>query len=138
MTEQHQDRIVLEPATASVAEGRRWAARQATDAHADAEAARTVELLTSEVLTNAVVHTRAHDDIALTAECHDDCVRVAVTDTDPTLPLVRPLSAGRAGGNGMRIVDALATRWGIELHPGRGKTVWFETPMHPGGHLLTA
>jgi hypothetical protein len=30
----------------------------------------------------------------------------------------------------MRIVDALALRWGIDLHPGVGKTVWFETPVH--------
>lgn len=132
------DRLVLEPATSSVAEGRRWAVRQATRAHADAEAARTLELLTSEVLTNAVVHTRAHRRIALHAECRDDCVRVAVTDPDSTLPLVKPGSAARAGGNGMRIVDALASRWGIELHPGRGKTVWFETALHPAAHLLTA
>lgn len=134
----NDDRIVLEPATSSVAEGRRWAVRQAARAHADAEASRTLELLTSEVLTNAVVHTRAHRRIALHAECRDDCVRVAVTDPDPTLPLVRPGSPVRAGGNGMRIVDALASRWGVELHPGRGKTVWFETPVHPAGHLLTA
>jgi anti-sigma regulatory factor (Ser/Thr protein kinase) len=132
------DRIVLEPAAHSVAEGRRWAVRQAARAHADAEGARTLELLTSEVLTNAVVHTRAHRHIALTAECHDDCVRVAVTDEDSTLPLVRSSSTGRAGGNGMRIVDALASRWGIELHPGRGKTVWFEARTHPVGNLLTA
>ena len=133
-----QDRLVLEPDTRCVAEGRRWALRQAVRAHADAEASSTLELLTSEVLTNAVVHTRAHERIALTALQHDDCVRVEVTDTDLTLPVVRPGSAGRAGGNGMRIVDALATRWGIELHPGRGKTVWFETPVHPVAHVLTA
>jgi hypothetical protein len=52
-----------------------------------------------------------------------------VTDPDPTLPVVRPGRAGRIGGNGMRIVAALATRWGIDLHPGGGKTVWFETPV---------
>ncbi|WP_454050638.1 ATP-binding protein [Cellulomonas sp. Marseille-Q8402] len=131
-------RLVLEPEPGSVAEGRRWAVRQAERAHVSPEAARTVELLTSEVLTNAVVHTRGHRHIDLTAECHDDCVRVSVTDPDPTLPLVRPGSAGRAGGHGMRIVDALASRWGVDLHPGRGKTVWFETPVATLGRLLTA
>jgi anti-sigma regulatory factor (Ser/Thr protein kinase) len=131
-------RLVLDPEPHAVAEGRQWAAARATLAHASAEEAATVELLTSEVLTNAVVHTRAHRHIALTAECHDDCVRVTVTDPDPTLPVVRPGNAGRSGGNGMRIVDALASRWGIDLHPGRGKTVWFETPVAAVPHLLTA
>lgn len=132
------DRLVLDPAPGSVAAGRRWAVRQAERAHATAEATRTVELLTSEVLTNAVVHTRAHRHIRLTAECHDDCVRVEVTDPDPTLPLVKPGSTRRIGGQGMRLVDALASAWGIDLHPGVGKTVWFETPVASHRHLLTA
>ncbi|MCG7284591.1 ATP-binding protein [Cellulomonas sp. ACRRI] len=129
-------RLVLDPEPSSVATGRRWAAREAAEAHATTEEARTVELLTSEILTNAVVHTRAHRHIALTADCHDGCVRVEVTDPDPTLPLVKPGNARRLGGHGMRLVDALATAWGIDLHPGRGKTVWFET--RTGEHGLTA
>ncbi|GIG34669.1 ATP-binding protein [Cellulomonas pakistanensis] len=131
-------RLVLDPEPGSVATGRRWAAHEAVLAHASDEAARTVELLTSEILTNAVVHTRAHRHIALTAECHHDCVRVEVTDPDPTLPLVRPGNARRIGGHGMRLVDALASAWGIDLHPGVGKTVWFEMPVAARGHALTA
>lgn len=131
-------RLVLDPEPGSVATGRRWAAREAELAHATAEAARTVELLTSEILTNAVVHTRAHRHIALSAECHDDCVRVEVTDPDPTLPLVKAGNARRIGGHGMRLVDALASAWGIDLHPGVGKTVWFEMPVAARGHALTA
>lgn len=131
-------RLVLDPAPGAVAEGRRWAARQAARAHAAPDATRTVELLTSEVLTNAVVHTRAHRHIALTADCHDGCVRVEVTDPDPTLPVVRPGNPARAGGNGMRLVAALASRWGVDLHPGGGKTVWFETPMTATRALRTA
>ncbi len=122
-------RIELDPSPASVAAGRRWARSEADLAHAGPDAAETLELLTSEVLTNAVVHTRARRRIALTAERRDDCVRVAVSDQDPTLPVVRPGSVARVGGNGMRLVAALASRWGIDLHPGGGKTVWFETPV---------
>jgi anti-sigma regulatory factor (Ser/Thr protein kinase) len=130
MTTRTGQHLVLEPATRSVALGRRWAVGQALRAHADDEAARRLELLTSEVLTNAVVHTRGDRRIAVCAEQHDGCLRVEVTDPDPTLPVVRPVRAGRPGGNGMRIVDALALRWGIDLHPGVVKTVWFETPVH--------
>ncbi len=131
-------RLVLDPAPGAVALGRRWAARQAARAHAGPDAARTVELLTSEVLTNAVVHTRTPRHIAVTTWCHDGCVHVAVTDPDPTLPVVRPGNPARVGGNGMRIVAALASRWGVDLHPGGGKTVWFETPVAAARGLRTA
>jgi hypothetical protein len=30
------------------------------------------------------------------------------------------------GGRGVLILDALATSWGVQGHPGSGKTVWFE------------
>ena len=126
-------RLLLDPAPRSVATGRHWAVREAALAHATPEAARTVELLTSEVLTNAVVHTRPRRRLTMTAECREGCVRVGVTDPDPTLPLVRPARADQAGGNGMRIVAQLASRWGVDLHPGGGKTVWFETPVVPRG-----
>lgn len=137
-----QDRLVLPPDPGSIAAGRRWAAAQAERAHADDEVARVLELLTSELLTNAVVHTGATTPIRVVAEHGEDYVRVAVTDPDTTLPVVRPPSATRPGGNGMRIVAALADRWGVDVHPGVGKTVWFEarvaTSVPARQHLVSA
>ena len=124
-----QDRLVLPPDPGSIAAGRRWAAAQAERAHADDEVARVLELLTSELLTNAVVHTGAPTPL-------------------PQLPphraanLPRPPSATRPGGNGMRIVAALADRWGVDVHPGVGKTVWFEARVSTSAparqHLVSA
>jgi anti-sigma regulatory factor (Ser/Thr protein kinase) len=81
------------------------------------------ELLTSELVSNAVRHVGS--PVVLRAIRDDDWVRVEVDDTSDALPVMgqpRPLDLG---GRGMVLVDALADRWGADLHPG-GKTVWFE------------
>jgi hypothetical protein len=33
------------------------------------------------------------------------------------------------GGHGLRMVDALSTRWGVDRVDGAGKSVWFELPL---------
>lgn len=76
-------------------------------------------LLTSELCTNCVVHART--DYVLRVRAADaDGVRVEVRDDDPALPTVTER------GRGMRLVDALATDWGVERVGGEGKVVWFE------------
>lgn len=134
------ERLLLPADPSSIARARHWAASLARRVHAGPATERTVELLTSELLTNAVVHTGSHAPISVCAQLRDDAVRVAVTDTDPTLPVVRPTSPGRPGGNGMRIVDTLSSTWGVDLHPGVGKTVWFEAAVgsRSGAALLSA
>ncbi|MEV7974124.1 ATP-binding protein [Cellulomonas sp. NPDC089187] len=123
------ERLLLPAVPSSVARARHWVITLARRAHTGPAAERTLELLTSELLTNAIVHTGAHAPVTLIADLRADAVRVSVTDTDTTLPVVRPTSPGRPGGNGMRIVDALASNWGVDLHPAVGKTVWFEAAV---------
>lgn len=77
----------------------------------------------SELVTNAVVHGRG--GIALTARCDRHRLFVAVKDDGKRF--VRAVGApdlGRVGGWGLAIVDAEATRWGIEEDDTTG--VWFE------------
>jgi len=97
-------------------------------------------LVTSELATNAVVHTGMPYSVHV--ERRADGVRVEVVDLRHDLPL-RPdsptdahgdgedaLFDGSADGNilfsGLGMVDAIATRWGSELMPDNGKVVWFE------------
>jgi hypothetical protein len=52
--------------------------------------------------------------------------RVQVTDVSgTTVPALRPGISGMEGGRGLRLVDALAARWGFEQDGGH-TTTWFE------------
>jgi anti-sigma regulatory factor (Ser/Thr protein kinase) len=82
------------------------------------------QLLTTEVVTNAVLH--GSGDVALRLVCSRQLLRVEVGDTCAWVPTrVRRDDARREGGRGLVILAALAAAWGVELHDG-GKTVWFE------------
>lgn len=80
-------------------------------------------LCVSEVVTNAVVHTRSPRRLRVTQR--PGAVRVEVTDGDPRRPVVRPDDPTASSGRGLRIVEQLAARWGTEP-TGGGKAVWFE------------
>jgi anti-sigma regulatory factor (Ser/Thr protein kinase) len=76
-------------------------------------------LLTSELATNCVVHARS--DYLLKVQVERPAVRVEVCDDDPDVPRVDDR------GRGMRLVDELASAWGVEpMVDGPGKVVWFE------------
>jgi anti-sigma regulatory factor (Ser/Thr protein kinase) len=77
----------------------------------------------SEIVTNAVVHTRSSPTVRLTSR--RGRIRIEVADRDPALPVMQPPSLLASGGRGLRIVDHLSLDWGVT--PARhGKVVWFE------------
>jgi anti-sigma regulatory factor (Ser/Thr protein kinase) len=84
----------------------------------------TVELLTSEVVTNAIVHGGSGPQLVV--QLGDGVVRVAVRDMSPELPVRRLGRIDDSSGRGVVIVEELATAWGVEPDRGGGKQVWFE------------
>ncbi|MDO0925435.1 SpoIIE family protein phosphatase [Streptomyces sp. TG1A-8] len=95
-------------------------------------------VLTSELVTNAVVHAGTQADVlCLRAE---DGVRVEVSDRYPEreVPLQGSLatmgSLDREGGRGLQLCAALAARWGVDYTPTH-KNVWFQLdlPERPVG-----
>ncbi|MEU3983991.1 SpoIIE family protein phosphatase [Streptomyces sp. NPDC026672] len=88
-----------------------------------------LELLVTEVVTNALIH--AHSEVDLRLRMYADRIRVEVRDSDsyppvPTALLEDETSNQEAeSGRGLLIVDALALTWGSSP-AGRGKTTWFE------------
>jgi hypothetical protein len=81
-------------------------------------------LLTSELVTNAVMHSGGPSEMTAVYDGDMGWLRVEVSDTSSRVPHIRG-HPGVDGGQGLRIVDALAARWGTT--PSRtGKAVWFE------------
>ncbi len=96
-----------------------------------------VTLLVSEVVSNAVLHGTAPRAIEVVVS--SAAIHVEVSDWAPADPVVRPVDAARSGGNGMRIVDALSSAWGVRHDPVDGKQVWFDvfrTPAPLGGSAI--
>ncbi|WP_261985875.1 ATP-binding protein [Microbispora sp. CSR-4] len=87
-------------------------------------------LLTSEIATNAVVHSRSGDGgtFTVTVSCLPDRVRICVEDDGSAAPPCagHPLPNGSSqGGRGLPLLDLLADRWGLVREAGRNE-VWFE------------
>ena len=89
----------------------------------------TVELLVSELATNCIRHANAHFELML--ERTDDAVHVEVRDHGAGRPAMRSPAPSETSGRGLRIVDLLATRWGVRYDADAGKTVWCTLAMPP-------
>jgi anti-sigma regulatory factor (Ser/Thr protein kinase) len=79
-----------------------------------------VLLLTSELVTNAVIHARTAIEIGITVTDHSIVVTVHDEDLDRA-----PARAGRVGGWGLGLVRELAEDFDMEHYAGDGKTAWF-------------
>jgi anti-sigma regulatory factor (Ser/Thr protein kinase) len=107
----------------SPAAARRFVAAALWKLGADAGAISTASLLTSELVTNSVVH--ANSAVRVAVGMRDRCLRVAVTDFVPGEVAPRAIDLERPNGRGLLLVSMLATSWSVEPTPG-GKTVCFE------------
>jgi anti-sigma regulatory factor (Ser/Thr protein kinase) len=120
------------PATnESVAEVRQWVSQVVTEG-GHGEVASTVELLVSELATNAIWH--AGGDRYLVEVDLNGHVVAAVCDADPTAPVPLVATTTETSGRGLAIVEALSERWGAQIHRD-GKCVWFQLAADPPTHL---
>ena len=87
-------------------------------------------LLTSELVTNAIEHTRSGSEggtVTVVVVEVGGGVLVEVTDAgSPGVPVVKADPYAQQG-HGLLLVQRLATQWGYLRHPG-GTTVWFHLP----------
>ncbi|WP_416978097.1 SpoIIE family protein phosphatase [Streptomyces sp. T028] len=89
-------------------------------------------VLTSELVTNAVVHAGTHADVLCLRS--EDGVRIEVADRYPEreIPLQgSPATMGspdREGGRGLQLCAAIAARWGVE-YTSTHKQVWFQLDL---------
>ncbi|GAC1587507.1 MAG: hypothetical protein NVS3B21_02510 [Acidimicrobiales bacterium] len=81
-------------------------------------------LLTSEVVTNALLH--GQSECRVTVDVDRRQVRVEVHDSSRSRPVPRKASVEDENGRGLELLEAVAQRWGSEAVEGDGKFVWFE------------
>lgn len=91
-----------------------------------ADAAEVAELLITELVTNALVHTDQGAEVSATLASAR--LRVEVRDYAARRPRPYvPSADDGTHGRGLVLVQALADAWGVDaLSPGAGKVVWFE------------
>jgi anti-sigma regulatory factor (Ser/Thr protein kinase) len=112
-------RLEADPSAPSAA--RRFVAEAVGDGFPD-ERVDELVLLVSEVVTNAVFH--AQTQLEVRVDVFETHVSVQVRDFNDARPATMP-DVGAHGGWGLRLLDQLALRWGVnDEEP--GKTVWFE------------
>lgn len=105
----------------------------------------TVELLVSELVTNAVRCIRPGDlaGIVLRLRHLPHHLVIEVTDPDPRPPVLAAADPEADGGRGLILVDALSTLWSYFRRPAGGKTVFCvfelkEPPLSSVAVLRTA
>ena len=114
--------MTLAPEPASVAQARRAVLQALPALGADRES--TVQLLISELVTNALRHSGCEQPVHLNASWNST-VRVEVIDHgDGFAPVARSRPLEEPGGYGLLLVGSLADRWGVETDA--HTTVWFE------------
>ncbi|MFI6905249.1 ATP-binding protein [Nonomuraea sp. NPDC050394] len=130
--------------------GQLWAVPVARRCVADAMAGRghgadgreLVKLLTSELVTNAVVHTASGAGGEFTLEAFEErvpggpvSVVVVVFDQGSvSVPRARSARAEESSGRGLALVAELAVSWGFRLDTDRMRgSVWFEVALSAEG-----
>ncbi|MGW2418408.1 ATP-binding protein [Streptomyces sp. NPDC001709] len=103
----------------------------------------TAELLTAELVANAVEHTAGRGPIELVVELLPGGCQVEVHDADPAPPghLTRPVieepDVWQEGGRGLLLIRTLSSSCGHRPTPS-GKAVWFRLPAVPAQRRRSA
>lgn len=93
------------------------------------EALETARLLTSELVTNSVVH-GPPATVGVFIGVGRDRIRIEISDEADAPP--RPAPPGRDGGYGLTLVEALASRWDTS-RDANGNVTWFELDLPAPG-----
>ena len=88
----------------------------------------TAELVVSELVTNALLHTGSTAALTLRHDVRRSLLCVGVEDSSTQHPQPRESGDEATGGRGMHIVQLVAARWWVAPH-GSGKTVWADLPV---------
>lgn len=136
MADHQEASLTLPSAPDSVSAARRYVTEVLAEwgLPAGAEAADTVRLIVSELVTNAVLHTFGQSPTFTVDVCLDrhEQLRIGVTDGHPRWPQRLPAAVQQDNGRGMVIIRSLTAESGGRLTvvptDEGGKTVWIALP----------
>ncbi|MEA2475442.1 MAG: serine/threonine-protein kinase RsbW [Thermoleophilaceae bacterium] len=86
-------------------------------------------LLTSELVTNAVLHGGVDETGVVDLHVASDPSLLRISVTDPggeSTPAVQDLDVTVPGGMGLFLVEQISSRWGVDELRDGGTQVWFE------------
>ena len=109
---------------------RRFVAQALSGWDSDEDLTDTVNLLVSELVTNAVLH--AGSEVEVMVRLTATAARIEVTDASGDSIAPRDATSEEDSGRGLALVGSLAQRWGVRPAAGGGKTVWFEVQRSSG------
>ncbi|MFC8094267.1 SpoIIE family protein phosphatase [Streptomyces sp. NPDC057301] len=115
----------LDPEPASVADARRRTRRQLAAWNVDDETAYNIQLIVSELVTNAIRYGRSPLELRL---IHDRTLTCEMRDAGSAAPHLRHAATADEGGRGLFIIAQLAQAWGTRFGT-RGKTIWAEQAL---------
>ena len=113
--------MVFEPDRQNASRARKFAVEYSASIGSD-DTTDLLELLVSELVTNAILH--AGTDFKLRVTYDDGLLRVEVCDTSAAKARPRHYGTGSTTGRGLALIEALATEWGVDTDV-HGKSVWF-------------
>ncbi|GAB2990035.1 hypothetical protein GCM10023080_064860 [Streptomyces pseudoechinosporeus] len=97
----------------------------------------SAQLCVSELVANVITHVGLGTPTTLAVSMSGTHLRIEVHDPDTrALPTLVHAGSDSEGGRGMALVDAIADRWGVQLHGDR-KVTWCELATglsSPQGH----
>jgi len=117
--------LVVEAERSAPRAARHWVMRAIAEAGIGGSTNQVVELLTGELVANAVVHGPADRPVTVRVRIDGNAVRVLVSDSGGGVPVVEHPEPTAPSGRGLALVETLSSDWGTMSRPD-GKTVWFE------------
>lgn len=121
----HTASSTYEPELSSVAKARSWAVDQLSQHIRAPERLADVELVISELVTNAIK--AGATEVSIELDARPMQVLISIADDADGQVAIRSPSPSAPGGRGLPIVAALSSDWGVDVQSS-GKRVWALLP----------